>query len=105
MANETLTGGTGDDVLIGGDGNDLINMGGNLTATDRIDGGADYDRVTLSGNYAAGVVFGATTMVNVEELDLAAGSSYKLTLDDATNSAGLTVNASGLLAGQSLTLD
>src|SRR6185369_10049132 len=95
----------GNDTVNAGAGNDVINMGAALTATDSIDGGADTDTVALNGDYSAGVIFTGTTMVNVETLTLAAGNSYKLTLDDATNTAGLTVDASGLAAGQSLVLD
>jgi Ca2+-binding RTX toxin-like protein len=103
--NDTLTAGAGADAIDGGSGNDMIAMAVNLTAADKLDGGADLDTVTLSGNYAAGVVFGATTMVNVETLTLAAGNSYALTLDDATNSAGLTVSGSALAAANFLHLD
>jgi len=103
--NDTLTTGAGNDVVDGGAGNDTIALAGNLTSLDQIDGGADTDTVTLSGDYSAGVTFTATTLRNVETITLAAGSSYKLTLDDATNAAGLTVNASALAAAASLTLD
>ncbi|WP_395015569.1 beta strand repeat-containing protein [Dongia sp.] len=103
--NDTLTTGAGNDTVDGGSGNDTIALAANLTALDQIDGGADSDTVTLSGNYSAGVVFAATTLTNVETLTLAAGNSYKLTLDDATNSAGLTVNAAALAATAVLTLD
>ena len=40
--------------------------------------------VTLNGDYAAGVVFAATTMVNVETISLTAGHSYKFTTHNAT---------------------
>jgi Ca2+-binding RTX toxin-like protein len=103
--NDTLTAGAGVDTVDGGSGADTIAMAGNLTAADRIDGGADLDTVTLGGNYSAGLTFAATTMVNVETLTLAAGNSYALTLDDATNGAGLTVNANTLAAANFLQLD
>ena len=61
----------------------------------------------LAGNYASGLTFTATTMVNVQTLDLAAGDSYNLTLNSATVAGGqtLTIQASGLGAGDSLTLN
>jgi Ca2+-binding RTX toxin-like protein len=102
---DTLTTGAGDDTVDGGAGNDTIVLAGNLTALDRIDGGADNDTVTLSGNYSAGVVLGATTITNVETITLAVGNSYNMTLDDATNDAGLVVNAGALAATASLILD
>src|ERR1700761_2185710 len=121
--NDTLTGTNGDDTLngeggddrlvaragnhglIGGDGNDRIDMAGNLTAADQIDGGANNDTVSLSGDYSAGVIFNATTMVNVERIALAAGHDYSLTLNDATNTSGLTVDAGLLASGNHLTLN
>jgi Ca2+-binding RTX toxin-like protein len=103
--NDTLTPGAGEDTIRGGAGNDTMAMLGNLDAGDRIDGGADFDTVTLNGDYAAGIVFTAATMVNVEAVTLAAGHSYRLTLDDATNTAGLTVNAAALAAANTLVLD
>ncbi len=48
-------------------------LAGNLTAADRIDGGADLDTLQLAGNYAAGLTFAAATMVNVETIQLADG--------------------------------
>src|SRR6185503_9706395 len=51
--------------------------------------------------------FGATTLTNAEEIDVAGGHSYGLTTNNATVAAGqtLTVNASGLHATDSLTFD
>jgi Ca2+-binding RTX toxin-like protein len=103
--NDAITTGAGNDTVEGGAGNDTIVLAANLTAADQIDGGADTDTLTLSGNYSAGVVFGATTVRNVETITVAAGNNYKLTLDDATNVSGLTVNASALAAANALTLD
>ena len=81
--NDTLTTGAGTDTVDGGSSNDTIVLAANLTAADQIDGGAGNDTVTLSGNYSAGLVFSATTVTHVETITLAAGNSYKLTLDDA----------------------
>jgi Ca2+-binding RTX toxin-like protein len=103
--NDTLTTGTGVDTVVGGDGNDTIVLAANLTAADSIDGGNNTDTVTLNGNYAVGITFGATTIVNVETITLTAGNSYKLILDDATNTAGLTVNGGALVAPTTLYVD
>jgi Ca2+-binding RTX toxin-like protein len=103
--NDTLTTGAGADTVVGGDGNDTIVLAANLTAADSIDGGNGTDTVTLNGNYASGVVFGATTLTNVETITLAAGNSYKLTLDDASNTAGLTVNGGALVTPSTLYVD
>ena len=97
----------GIDTVSGGTGNDTINMGAALTAADKIDAGAGTDTVTLNGNYAAGVTFNATTMVNVEKLTLAAGHSYKLTTNNATVASGqtLTINGAALSASNVLTFN
>ena len=82
--NNILVSGAGVDTLIGGGASDQYTLRGNLTAADQIDGKAGTDVVTLSGNYSAGVVFTATTMINVEGLQLTGAFDYKLTFDDAT---------------------
>ncbi len=68
----------GNDKLSGDGGNDVFILAGNFTAADQIDGGADYDILKLQGNYSTAVALAATTLMNVEEINLAAGSSYKL---------------------------
>ncbi|HTQ12660.1 MAG TPA: calcium-binding protein, partial [Rhizomicrobium sp.] len=124
----SITGGAGDNVLTGGagadyfdienGGNDTVHGGGGddsvfasneLTAADTIDGGAGNDTVELQGDYTGGkaLVLGATTMTNVETLQLDTGSSYDITTNDATVAAGqtLTVDASALGAGDTLTFN
>jgi Ca2+-binding RTX toxin-like protein len=103
--NDTVTAGSGTDTVSGGAGGDSIIFAGNLTSGDRVDGGADVDTLFLAGDYSAGLVFGATTVVNVETIKLADGFSYKLILDSATNAAGLLVDASALTGGNTLVLD
>jgi len=104
---DTINPGLGNDTVNAGAGNDTINLVGSLTVADKVDGGAGTDTVVLNGNYAAGVTFSATTMVNVEKLTLAAGHSYKLTTNNATVSSGqtLTVNGSALSASDVLTFN
>jgi VCBS repeat-containing protein len=113
---DTLHGGIGDDVIhslagadtiFGDSGDDYIDMAGNLTAGDKIDGGTNTDRVFLNGDYSSGVTFNATTMVNVEILNLASGFSYNLTTDDATVAAGktLTIQAGQLGASDAAIID
>src|SRR6185312_13496400 len=80
-------------------------MGADLNALDKIDGGTGNDKLLLDGDYSAGVVFGATTVVNVETFAFAAGNDYKLTLNAATNAATLTIDGSALGAGDNLTVD
>jgi Ca2+-binding RTX toxin-like protein len=88
----------GNDTAHGGTGNDTFSFGAAFTASDTVDGGANTDTISLSGDYSAGVVFGATTMVNVENLVFNPGHDYKVTLNDANIGAGdaLTVNVAAL---------
>ncbi|HEU0116629.1 MAG TPA: calcium-binding protein, partial [Thermomicrobiales bacterium] len=104
-ANDTITGGAGNDTLAGGNGNDLINIGADLNALDKIDGGTGNDTLALDGDYSAGVIFGATTAINVETFSFAAGNDYKLTLNAATNASTLTIDGSALGAGDTLSVD
>jgi len=103
--NDTLTAGTGDDILNGDDGNDRFTLLGNFSAADQIDGGTGNDVLALNGDYSAGVTFTATTMVNVETISLVFGHSYNLTLNDASNTAGLSVDGNPLGSNNHLVLD
>jgi VCBS repeat-containing protein len=114
--NDVLTGGNGDDVfrpgtgndtIHGGGGNDKINMAGNLTAADSIDGGIGDDTLVLKGDYSAGVVFGASTVQNIETIYLSKNFSYNLTMNAATVASGetLTLQAGSLGASDAVTFD
>ena len=98
---------SGNDTASGGPGNDTFNLGAALTAADKIDGGAGTDTLNLKGNYASGVTFGSTTLVNVEKIALAAGYNYKLTTNNATVASGqtLTINGAALSASNVLTFN
>jgi hypothetical protein len=92
--------------LTGGPGTNTFNVGGDFTASDEINGGTGTSAVHLDGNYSSGLTFNATTMVNVQTLDLAAGYGYNLTLNNATvGSSTLTINAATLGVGDSLTIN
>jgi RTX calcium-binding nonapeptide repeat (4 copies) len=97
----------GNDTVQGAAGNDLFLFGGFLTAADSIDGGAGADVLRLAGDYSAGLTLGATTLVNVETIQLNAGDSYNITTNDANVAAGTTmkVDAHTLGAGDSLTFN
>ncbi len=102
---DTLIGNCGIDTLNGGDGADILDLGHDLTALDRIDGGDGYDKLTVDGNYALGVVFTAATMVNVDEIAIADGNSYKFTLVDANNVDDLTIDGSVLTGSNWLSVN
>ena len=58
----------GEDSADGGAGIDVFYLGAGFDAGDRIDGGADNDFLVLEGDYSAGLVFTAQSMVNVETI-------------------------------------
>jgi Ca2+-binding RTX toxin-like protein len=97
----------GNDTASGGDGNDSFFLGATLTAADRLDGGNGTDALDLKGDYSAGLVFGANTIVNIEKMNLYAGFDYDLTMNDGNVAAGqrLTVNAGGLKSINHLVFD
>jgi Ca2+-binding RTX toxin-like protein len=108
---DILDGGAGNDFIgisggtatvLGGDGNDLVNVNNTFTAADRIDGGAGNDSVTLLHGVTA--VFKATTITNVEAINLVAGNSYSLVTNDANVAAGQQLNISGSQLGSGDTL-
>ena len=109
--------------LSGGDGNDTFNFGAAFDQFGEVDGGANTDTVyldgggtnayfaplTLPGGWPAlppgvtpvGLLFTPTTLTNVENVVLAAGSSYGLTLNDATVANGATLSVIGSAVGPS----
>jgi Ca2+-binding RTX toxin-like protein len=96
----------GNDTVTGGSANDVFYLGGALAAADAINGGGGSNTLVLDGDYSAGLTFGATTVTNVQTIDLTAGHDYNITLNAATVSLfNLTVDGSNLGAGDSLTFD
>ncbi len=95
----------GRDTIAGLEGDDFISFDGELNENDQVDGGEGDDMVRIEGNYLGGLVFTATTLVNVEELFLDGGFNYNLTLHDATAGDRFTVNANALYLGGALVLD
>ncbi len=89
------------------DGTFVFNMGGSFVAGDQLIGGAGNDALELSGDYSAGVTFAANTIASVETITLDAGGNYNLIADDGNVAAGatLTVYASALTLGDSVSFD
>jgi hypothetical protein len=124
--NDHIKGYKGDDVLVGGDGNNIfkLNAGGDDTATggsgkdyfyfagtfdanDRIDGGGgSSDRVILDGDYPS-LTLGASTLTGIEYLVLTNGHSYDITTVDGNVAAGasLSVQAQTLSSTHTLHFD
>jgi Ca2+-binding RTX toxin-like protein len=85
----------GDDTVDAKAGADLFTLGGEFTEDDRLDGGADFDTLRLSGDYSGGVAFGANTLVNIENVVLEAGNgaggSFTLALHENTVAANSSI--------------
>ncbi|HTQ14974.1 MAG TPA: bluetail domain-containing putative surface protein [Rhizomicrobium sp.] len=97
----------GVDTIDLGNGTGGVTFGASFTAQDSVMG-ADpstgvIDTVVLQGDYSAGVVFGAATMVDIPLLRLLSGFSqghdysYSLTTDDSTVAAGQVMSISAQL--------
>jgi Ca2+-binding RTX toxin-like protein len=74
---------------------DFLDLEGRLEKSDRIDGGADPDRILLDGDYSGGVVLGEKTLKSVEFIHLATLPSphgYKLTFADGNVAAGAVLH-------------
>ncbi len=94
--------------LVGTTGDDVVSFARQtLGAEDKVDGGAGYDGVQLSGDYSTPLIFAPGTLTNVESLNLGKGFDYALTLSDANVGAGqvLTVLARSLEASDSVIFD
>jgi Ca2+-binding RTX toxin-like protein len=95
----------GSDTASGGEGNDVFDMGATLDRSERLNGGGGdgfFDNLVLSGDYSAGLEFGAFTAIGFESMSLGAGFAYDLTLHNATIAPGVTF---AIIASGDLTLD
>ena len=127
---DDIEGGSGDDTLRGGDGDDYLYAGSGVDAmfgdagndagfltddSDSFDGGAGTDTAVVVGNYAS---FVARVSPDTEVLLLASGTDTRFGAGDALydynvstpngptgTSATLTVQATGLVAGEDLRFD
>jgi Ca2+-binding RTX toxin-like protein len=73
-----------------------------MTAADEVDGGAGTDQLGLQGNYS-GLVFGAKSLVGIEQIVLLPGSDARFgDVSGANYSYNLTTVDDNVLAGQRL---
>jgi Ca2+-binding RTX toxin-like protein len=96
----------GVDTVLGGGGDDNIFMIGSLTAADVVNGGEGNDTLILQGNYAGGITLTAN-VTNIELISILAGSNinfgepgtnrydYVLTTHDSNFSGGVQVRING----------
>lgn len=83
----------GDITVTGGEGNDTFNLGANLTNTDKVDGGAGRDTVSVSAGTGLGV---GNKVSNVEILRVnGAATSFTFDNDDITTIDAIVHNVAG----------
>ena len=70
---DTLIAGLGTDNLIGGAGNDVLYFGAAYTGADHGDGGADRDAIVLQGNYT--VTLSGASLTGMESISLQSGAN------------------------------
>ena len=101
---DRLDGGADDDLIFGGGGNDTMIFG----SGDKYDGGADFDRIEVTGsNGGVTVSYNASTFLNVEMIDLGEdtnrqGQSHQNTL--ALNAGDVGVHDYGTVGNFKISL-
>lgn len=94
----------GNDTAIGGAGDDTFLVGASLDAGDHIDGGLGWaDSVVLDGDYSGGLRFVKGMLTHIETLTLTAGHDYRLSGIAALG--GAFIDGSGLAATDSLVIE
>jgi Ca2+-binding RTX toxin-like protein len=122
----TMTGGAGDDTLIGGAGRDYFDLshggkdtvsagagddtiyaGAAFNAGDHVDGGAGFDTLYLNGDYGGGLGISAAMLSNVERIVLQGKGNYTLTMGDGlvANGEALRIDGRALGANSILHVD
>lgn len=95
--NDVLTGGLADETLNGGPGNDLIDPGASAGEANVVDGGADVDTLVLTGDLA-------TNVITIS----AAGGVLSITIDGAVSTAAYgnleVVSLTGLAGNDTVTV-
>ncbi|HTQ14830.1 MAG TPA: calcium-binding protein [Rhizomicrobium sp.] len=120
----SMTGGAGNDVLVGGQaggsfnlsrgGEDTVRgsataddsflMGGSFDSGDRINGAGGNDGIDLNGDYSAGLLLKPAMMQDIRVLSVEAGHSYNLTVAATTFSGFYSNEIDGSSLGSGDTL-
>jgi Ca2+-binding RTX toxin-like protein len=94
----------GDDTASGGAGADSFHLEDELAAGDVIDGGADFDFISLDGDYAARLVVTGAMLSGIESINLYAQRDADLAVTDAVllsgESCSVTVRSGGEIGHQ-----
>jgi len=100
--NDTLTPGTGDNTLSGGAGNDTFVMAGGLTVADTITGGDGTDTVTITAGVA---VADGANVSGVEVLEIALATATNAITQDLDAFEGVTAITIGDTSDENVTLN
>jgi hypothetical protein len=110
----------GDDIGLGGSGNDVFLFGAEMTADDRVDGGPGIDQIALQGDYAfANALTLGSGVIGFESIAILPGSdvrfgdpgdnfyNYDITTLDVNVAAGVRVivDANRLRVGEDFTFN
>ena len=92
--NDTISGGTGADQAFGDAGNDVFQLiAGDNAAGERFDGGADTDRIAISG--AGFFDFSDDIVTSIEELTLQAGGTARFSIAQGAANPIVAVSGDG----------
>ena len=86
---------TGNETIYGGDGRDVFSVVSGFTRADRLNGEARSDTLILAQDMSDGFRFAAHTITGIETIELQAGNSYHLIMDDGNVAAGATLSVDG----------
>ena len=105
-ANDTFSNAQGSDDYDGRKGNDTFRLYGDLDPTDTINGGKDYDTISLQGDYSAGLTLASSTIKNIEEISFVEdGHAYDIATSDHNVAAGEVLNTSAFGVTSSITFN
>jgi Ca2+-binding RTX toxin-like protein len=100
----TMLAGSGANTLTGGAGNDTFHFLGTFDSGDAVDGGGGYNILYLDGDYS-GLTITSSMLQNVQDIELAAGHAYNITIGNGVSPSSIGMVISGQDATGAITVD